>query len=150
MFGHTLQVLRYLFRIFGFLSSILIATESKYDNVNDQWQACLVYPNFATIPLEPIIATQTEYAKGNVSNLVLQMYGCAGQTANAPICENSTECATTIQNQCILNTALNFQFPTPAAVDNIKMPTGQLLASLSYMGLQTTIFTMISHGKSCV
>lgn len=100
---------------------------SHYQNKAEDWQACLLDTSY-TVPLSEYIALQQAAGRNCAIGLFF-----TPQTSNCT--STSVACVQNLQKTCLSGTTL----------PEVKIPVGELLQSLSYLGLQTAIFSMISH-----
>mmetsp|Transcript_26226 Transcript_26226/g.49214 ORF Transcript_26226/g.49214 Transcript_26226/m.49214 type:complete len:506 (+) Transcript_26226:71-1588(+) len=107
---------------------------SSYTDPGEDWEACLVVNNAMQVPLAPIMA--------EIGDKVTTTLGCTVNGIGEPTC--STNCSDAIVNTCIL--PLVADGPVIPDVPAIPLPVGEVLESLSYVGFQTVIFSMVSHG----
>jgi len=114
------------------LSSI-IGKAGKYSSVSDDWQQCYISADTAYIPLNALVskATSTTFA---------QPLACLQGALANPDCANNP-CGTDVKH-CVAGL-------TPSStIKDVGLPTGHLLQSLSYLGIQAVIFAAISHGAA--
>jgi hypothetical protein len=87
---------------------------------------------YLTVPLSANVALSKEASKQCVINEIFKPNStCASNEAIG--------CVFQLQGNCLSG---------PAVTQDIKLPVGRLLQSLSYFGIQTAIFSTVSHGAS--
>mmetsp|Transcript_10668 Transcript_10668/g.16164 ORF Transcript_10668/g.16164 Transcript_10668/m.16164 type:complete len:520 (+) Transcript_10668:82-1641(+) len=116
---------------------------SKYTDPSSQWQACLVTPNSLIVPLTEMLNIAFGGIRTAVVDALTVTFTCP---SSLPQCSNSTECVSTIQNQCFAPLIDLGSQLVPPEVPNVPIPVGQLLEALGYIGFQCVIFSMIAHG----
>eukprot|EP01031_Cornospumella_fuschlensis_P043565 gene43565-53264_t len=94
------------------------AKNDLYTDVSDHWQACFTQADYQTIPIETIVNAQ----KGAFTQCLFQQP--CDQTCFQGIATNCGSAST---------------------LTNINLPTGKFLNSLSYIGIQSVIFTLVAH-----
>jgi hypothetical protein len=100
-----------------------------YTSQSNDWQTCLLN-TYLTIPLSANVALSKEATKQCVINEIFKPNStCASDTA--------LTCVFQLQGNCLSG---------PAVTNDIKIPVGKLLQGLSYFGIQTAIFSTVSHG----
>lgn len=101
---------------------------SHYTSPSNDWQTCLMN-TYLTVPLSANVALN----KQNTQNCVIGQFFAPNTTCVG----SSVSCVQQLQKTCLGG---------PAVTNDIKIPVGKLLQSLSYFGIQTAIFSIISHG----
>lgn len=110
----------------GYKQSML----SHYTDVTEDWEACLAQ-TYYTVPitayLDKSAAAGAECVKDQF--LIVENTQCDVNT--------DIPCITQVQENCL---------SSPAISSDVKIPVGQLISALSYVGIQTAIFSLASHG----
>eukprot|EP01031_Cornospumella_fuschlensis_P041924 gene41924-51178_t len=96
------------------------AKNDLYTDVSDHWQACFTQADYQTLPIATIVNAQ----KGTFTQCLFQQP--CDQTCFQGIATNCGSAST---------------------LTDINLPTGKFLNSLSYIGIQSVIFTLVAHGN---
>ena len=115
----------------------------KYLDPSEDWEACLTTSNFVQIPVKESISLYSNQLKANLTNLLTNLYECP---ENLYECNNSTACVSAISSTCylpLLNASQNIPDPN---IQNTNIRIGELLESLRYVGFQSVVFSLVSHG----
>lgn len=126
---------------------------AQYTDVTKDWQACMTQAQFVTIPLNatltPVfalvdssIAAQKTTLGNCISNEVFKTDPMTTCNPNYPNNTAGFECFFDIYVTCLQLP------PTPSispGIPNVQLPIGNFLPSLSYIGVQAIIFSVLSQ-----
>lgn len=106
---------------------------TEYTDYSD-WQTCLTQADYSYIPLNATLApafAQISTIKPTLTNCVIGEV-LSGHCTLPCVMNMSTDCFSAIK-------------VSPPVVQNVALPTGHYLQGLSYLGVQTIIFSAIAH-----
>lgn len=120
--------------IMSCLWSDIVGKKDAYSDINGSWQACLVSADYSYIALEGPVNTIVEEVKDVLT--------CVFTDAATPSkCGNY--CSANMMKDC----ASKIPSTGSISLSNIALPTGNFLAGLSYVGVQSIIFSAIAHAS---
>jgi hypothetical protein len=122
--------------IMSCLWSDIQGRNTDYTNPGDDWQACLTQADYSYIPLNATIAP----AFKQIANIRSGLTTCVIDEFLTGKCTYG--CVANMSVDCFSKIAV-----TTPVVPNVALPTGHYLAGLSYLGVQTIIFSAIAHGS---
>lgn len=130
--------------IFSCFWGYIQGASQKYTDPSSQWQACLTIPNVVEVPLSEILGIGFSQIQAKLGAAIGTAFTCP---STLPECADSTSCVGNITQTCFLPLIVEAQSLSAPDVENIKMPVGQLLEALGYIGFQAVIFSIVAHGS---
>lgn len=116
----------------------------KYNDPSKEWEACLVTSNYVQIPVSESVTIGFNNLQQKYNNILTQVIECPNQLTT---CNNSTECVTDITSTCFEPLIKYGQNLTAPIITNTKIPVGEILEALRYIGFQSVIFSLVCHGS---
>lgn len=115
----------------------------KYLDPTKDWEACLTTSNFVQIPVAEAVNIGFANLEAKFNDVLSQVFECP---ENLSQCDNSTTCVSAISSTCFAPLVEYGQNLTAPAIPNTAVRVGELLESLRYIGFQSVVFSLISHG----
>ena len=109
---------------------VTTGNKDNYNDVSSSWQACIVAADFSYIPISSTIQSIQEQIDAKTQNTKI----CVN-TAYTNYCSNSQTCAYAIIS-CLQGTTASLP-----SIPDIPIPNGYYTTGLSYLGVETIIFS---------